>query len=995
MAVLYCVPLGCTARWLFYEQMAQLPYEDSILVLPNRQLRLLAQKEAAVNCGGIDELASAVLNSNGFVYLDEINRRSQELVTRDLLEYLGDKSQLEYFRRLTGKKGFVKAAASVLGQLSRSGATEQQIHAALTERGSEKDKELAELYVLYRQYLKNNKWFDLEGKYRLAVSVLAAEQVKIPWKHIYISDFYSFDVLQLEFLRALSRHCQLTVGLMYEAGRESVFQAAENTYTALAAFCRVERYQPQIKQAEALQHLRENIFRAANKVPLENISLHRFKSREDEIRWNLTEIKNLLRQETAPEHILLTVRSLRDYSGIRQIADEYGIPVSLAHTARLAVQPLTEFISLTLAAADGGRSGAEAYASLLCSELGKVLFTSDTEQVQKLLLQKYYLSRGTLQEDYHALCEEQEDAALTNTEELLQKLPAKACLTDYLELLTAFIAALQLPQLLGDCYKQGRLPLDGIRSCLAAQEALLQCFSDLVKDYTTCGLEKNVLTLAQLREILAEATREIEITLAEGRADGVLVSEVVNVQGRLYDHVFIMGVREGEFPAGSNENWLYDDQERAELTAIGIDMPTTAQAYAEDDYFFAVATAQCVEHLSVTWHEDDAAGASAYVDELGRLYSDTVITEPVKEPASLPELLVQADRWETAWLRQTLGDAVLEAAAADELRAKNAIYNGRLLNAELQQQAKRKAGSTFSASRLEVYAGCPFSFLGQYIWGESGGSEKSENIEPADEGSLLHEVLAKFIGRHLHEKLCRYEQSLLEQELLADFDAVFIACAEQKGMASNVIWQSEVQRMKNLLLQWLQYEYNEQRQWEEFVPCAVELSFKRTEGTALPLELNDGSSVLIEGRIDRIDSDGSRLFITDYKRSSAPAGSDLPAGLDLQLPVYLLAADRMQPQKRVAGGGYMVLKQAKRQSSIAFEKLGSASFKVNNKLFADTENPWESFAAFSKNLLAGYVNDIYHGDFSVRPQKKCSEFCPLKNICRIGIFKGEGGEDDG
>ena len=47
MAVLYCVPLGCTARRLFYEQMGQQDYEDSILVLPNRQLRLQAQKEAA------------------------------------------------------------------------------------------------------------------------------------------------------------------------------------------------------------------------------------------------------------------------------------------------------------------------------------------------------------------------------------------------------------------------------------------------------------------------------------------------------------------------------------------------------------------------------------------------------------------------------------------------------------------------------------------------------------------------------------------------------------------------------------------------------------------------------------------------------------------------------------------------------------------------------------------------------------------------------------
>ena len=995
MAVLYCVPLGCTARRLFYEHMRQHAYEDSILVLPNRQLRLQAQKEAAVNCGGIDELASKILNNNGYVYLDEINRRSQELVTRDLLEYLGNKSKLAYFQRLTDKKGFVKAVASVLGQLSRSGATEQQIHTALTERGGEKDKELAELYVLYRQYLKNNKWFDLEGKYRLAVSVLAAEKVKMPWKHIYISDFYSFDVLQLEFLRALSKHCQLTIGLMYEAGREGVFQAAENSYAALAGFCQVERYMLDLPQQEDLQYLRQKLFTAADMRTAENITLCHFKSREDEVRWTLTQVKQLLRQGVAAENILVTVRSLRDYNGIRQTADEYGIPVSLAHTAQLAVQPLTEFIMLALTAAGGGRSGAEAYSALLCSELGKLIFSSDTEQVQKLRQYKYYSSVAALQEDYHALLADDEDAALTRTEQLLQELPASGCLADYLTLLTDFIKDLHLPQLLGKRYQLGELPLNGIKSCLTAQEALLGCFGDLVKDYKTCHLDENVLSLAQLQEILAEAAREIEITLAEGRADGVLVAEVVNVQGRQYEQVFLMGVRESEFPAGSSENWLYDDKERAELTALGIDMPTTAQAYAEDDYFFAVTVAQCASHLTVTWHEDDAAGASAYVDELCKLFSNAVIAEPVKEPASMAELLQEAERWEEGWLSKTIGASALTAAAADKLRASREVYNGKLQDAELQKQVAKKAGRTFSASRLEVYAACPFSFLGQYIWGESGSDEKSENIEPADEGSLLHEVLAKFVGRHLREKLCKHDFALLQKELLADFDAVFTVYAEQHGAKDNVFWQSEVRRMKNLLLQWLQYEYGEQRQWEEFVPCAAELSFRRSEGTALPLKLSDGSSVQLEGRIDRIDSDGSRLFITDYKRSAAPSGSDLPAGLDLQLPVYLLAAAAMQPEKRVAGGGYLVLKQAKRQASIGFEKLGNTSFKVNDKLFADAEAPWESFEAFSRGLLAKYVESIYSGDFSVQPQKSCSDFCPLKNICRIGLIAGERSEEDG
>lgn len=996
MAVLYCVPLGQTARRLFYQQMQQSPYEDSILILPNRSLRLQAQQEAPVNCGGIDELASKVLNKNGYVYLDEINRRSQELVTQELLNYLGEKSQLEYFQRLIQKKGFVKAAASLLGQLSRSGATEKQIHDTLmtwnrTGSAGEKDREIAQLYVLYRTYLKNNRWFDLEGKYRLAISVLAQAEVRLPWKQIYISDFYSFDVLQLEFLRALSRHCQLTIGLMYEPGREEVFRAAANTYAALAGFCTIKRYEEQEQRPQDLAYLSRHLFTAAEPALAQHISLYRFKSREEEVRWTLTQVKKLLQQGTAPKQILLTVRSLSNYSGIRQIADEYGVLVSLANTASLAVQPLTEFIQLLLRAADSRRQGAEAFFALLSSELGKLLFVADTEGAESLRQNRYYTSRRQLQEDYHQQ-QEQTDSVLEQTEALLAQLPQQARLGDYLKQLTDFISALQLPQLLGARYRQGELTLGGLQNCLAAQGALLSTFEQLLSDYQTCGLGDNIFTLAQLRDIVQEALQKTEIELAPGRTDGVNVAEIVNVQGKTYEHIFLLGVREGEFPSGSSENWLYNDQERAELTALGIDMPTTAQAYAEDAYFLAAAVAQCSGQLTVSWHQDDAAGASSYVEEISKLFDLPVIDSPEKLPASMREILSQAQLYEKDWLAQQLSEAALTAAGADKMRSETPVYNGQLSGGDLLQTVRHQVGDTFSPSRLEVYAACPFSFLGQYVWGGSGAGEKSETLEPADEGSLLHNVLARFTGRHLNEKLSRFPLAQLQEELAADFAALFEACAEQQSAASNVFWQADRQRLLKLLQRWLQFEYQQQ---QEFLPAAVELSFKKSQATALILQLPDGSKAFIEGRIDRIDRSGAYLFVTDYKRSLAPSSSDLPAGLDLQLPVYLLAAAGLQPQAKVAGGGYLVLKDTKRQAVIGFDGLAHSGIKPNNKPFAGEDDPWQHFTGFCRQQLSSYVEAIYQGDFKVQPQKACSAYCPLKNICRIGILAGQRREADG
>lgn len=73
----------------------------------------------------------------------------------------------------------------------------------------------------------------------------------------------------------------------------------------------------------------------------------------------------------------------------------------------------------------------------------------------------------------------------------------------------------------------------------------------------------------------------------------------------------------------------------------------------------------------------------------------------------------------------------------------------------------------------------------------------------------------------------------------------------------------------------------------------------------------------MNGRIDRIDSDGNGIFVTDYKRSQTPSGSELTEGLDLQIPVYLMALAALEPQSKVLGGGYYSLKEAKRKGGFA------------------------------------------------------------------------------
>ena len=978
MAKLYCVPLGHSPRSLFYEKLQSVGYDKGVLVLPSRLLMHQAEREANIRTIDIDFLANTILRDNGYVDLQQINRRSQELVIKDLVKFLAKRDKLEYFGTLAEKPGFVKALTSLVGQLTRSGASEVQILEALQNWGrsgnqGQKDWEISQLYALYRKYLRDNDWFDLEGKYRLAMKVLQEEKIKLRWQEVCLSDFYAFDALQLEFIKALSKRANVSVGLMYDAQNPEVFAAVENTYGALMNFCQLEKVS--LPTSEAPQ----------------NVRLCQLPDREFEMAWVLTEVKRLLQNGVAAKDILVTFRNFDNYNGLRKLADEYGIPVSIPQVSALNGQPLSELLMLILEAYPDNRNGAEAYFRILGSGLGKLLFKLDGELAHNWRQEKYFTTRSQVQ----AKCKEHFDVAsssLACIDNTLEKLQATATVAEYSEVLEELLVALNIERELGLLHRENNLDYQGVKACLKSKQLILQCLESLVEDYQNCKLGEEKLTLQDFATALREAMADYQVTLTEGRGDGVLVTDIINAQGLTHKYVYLLGLREGEFPTGSSENWIYNDEERKALVCAGIDMPTTAQSYVDDAYFFASTIAQAEESLVLTYYVDDKAGASAYVGDVEKKYGVKAEVILDKRPASINESFAVGRKLPFVWLMKYLDFATVGASTIDYDRKHFKIYNGVLEDEALRSQLEGFVGNAFSPSSLEVYATCPFRFLGERVWKQREFVEKEELAAPADEGSLLHGTLAKFLGKHLREKLPKYEFAVLWEELQGDFEAVCSEFIANGTLEQNELWQAEQGRLLNTLRRWLRYEYDLQGQWD-FVPCAVEWDFSSKQGKPLRLSLPGGKKFAIMGRLDRIDANGDKVFVTDYKLSSTPAGSDLPAGIDLQLPVYLLAASKLYG-KEVAGGGYLSLKAGERKSTVKLDDGVDIPFnKRSVDYFKDAPDKWEAFSQFSTKLLEDYVQGIYDGDFRVEPKKKCSPYCPLKDICRLNVVK-QGGEAD-
>ena len=282
------------------------------------------------------------------------------------------------------------------------------------------------------------------------------------------------------------------------------------------------------------------------------------------------------------------------------------------------------------------------------------------------------------------------------------------------------------------------------------------------------------------------------------------------------------------------------------------------------------------------------------------------------------------------------------------------------------------------------------------MWLAQAAEEADDLLQPRDAGDILHQTLKNFVEPYLGSKIIDESMEDLTEELEAVFeDVCTAACNDGSSTIASVnedIWQVEKQRLWRMLVRWLRFEYADQQRWGGFTPQAVEWDFSSKNGKPLYLTLSDGSDVSLIGRVDRIDSDGEHAFITDYKSGTPPTGSAMEQGLDLQLPVYLLAVAALsKEQLAVSGGCYYSLKEGKRKSAFLLESVGNSDLPYKKPKNA-AELTWDSFKQEKEQLLKDYIERIYAGDFALAGCRRCDVYCPLHDICRVQLVSGDGGQ---
>ena len=224
----------------------------------------------------------------------------------------------------------------------------------------------------------------------------------------------------------------------------------------------------------------------------------------------------------------------------------------------------------------------------------------------------------------------------------------------------------------------------------------------------------------------------------------------------------------------------------------------------------------------------------------------------------------------------------------------------------------------YTISRVETFGSCPWRHLLQY--GLDLFPTATFVFQNHEQGTFNHDVLKMFLDAAmklpewpdlseqqinsllngiLRERVKKWEGGILRSDIAHRYQGVAIIRGVRTSVAS------------------LMRAF---RQQPHFLPMAAEIPFGMADGKsplnlpAIQIQTADGKAVAFSGRIDRIDRldmpDGKRYFmIVDNKMSAKEVKQNsIVAGLQLQLPLYIRAAQNGLNGFDAAGGLYQPIR---------------------------------------------------------------------------------------
>ncbi len=986
-------------------ESAQDSLEPGVLfVLPNlehreRIVNLLLRRNVKGFFGRavttFDELFASLIRFSDTTFASQATRH---LILRELIAG----AEFTYFKEAAGTKGFVDLLSRWIGELKESLVSAKEFRESLLPvllkrfpSAESKYLELAALYETYEQKLLQSNLRDRQDAFFLLEEGLRrGEFHPAHFRHIWIDGFFDFSNLQLAFIEFLTRHSEkITVTLTSEEdhSRGELFQTSFDTMMILrkAGFSITSADQKfRRSEDEALRHLEASLFsEEVRKKDIVSDSVRIFEAAgiRGEIEMIAREIKKLMLGGALHySDIALIFRQAGPYlSLIRSVFSAFEIPVEIHEREELKTHPLAQTILslVRIFLEDWNRED-------LLNFFKSGFVKTDSERIAQMELSAMAKGIRKTKTRWLEAFPFDELKKLSLVHEMIQAGDSAKALC---RILRNALFEFGLNDLADDLSEKNKLNH-------AAFERICLLFDEIEFKYAD-----GPMTFERFADIFM---RLVEIDLFSFHLRDKNRVQVYNVslaRQKEYKVVFVPALLEKQFPVQVKEDPVFSDEERRAINSERKILKERLPRQLNERFFFYLALTRARERLILSYPRFDLEGKEAlpsfYVDEVKALFQGEIPKEKQEIGDVLPkpgqisnkteaEAHVISTFWQPPVGKHHSTHERLAAAFYNAFIKEDEIFGrtisklllppeGRILD-ERVKSFFHPPGDVFSPSRLEEYAECPYRFFAHQVLNLE---EFDDEIDIRAVGRILHRILEKF---HLWAAPRGVENIPYDEALQKC--AVFLDDAFKEDPLEGSIWYRIELKKKEISETIRQILYQEMVRKSPPLPGLRPAHFEAKFGFQPDedyLILKDGESeIKFRGQIDRIDVDPSGKFglVIDYKTGKPFKIDSLQKGTELQLPIYLLAAERKFGLKPI--GAYLYqLSQAKSSGFHHKDHLNQLDIKTKKRNHF-TPSEWQGVFDRISRFIFRFVSEIKNAQIPVKP-RDCVKFCPYQSVCRI------------
>ncbi len=780
------------------------------------------------------QLAELLLRANG-QSVAQVSSWQRQLLMRSVTQELCAQGRLPELAHICGYPGFIDELCDLVEEIKRAAVDPAQfserVHASRVNDA--RSRELAAIYERYQALLQEHDVFDEAGRFWRARDVLDSGRRR-PFddlRLILVDGFDDLTTTQTQVLRLLAEGAAVervvvTVCLEEdEARRPELFAISarmrDDLREALGEL--TVQWSRASGPVGPMVALGENLFAEGGPSPQADpsdaVEFIEAPGRRAEVTQVALRVKDLIRDGADPGRIGVMARDLSGYArALTEVFGEAGVPLTIGGNAPVASRPSVQaaldilriptegyrcadvmrllksnFVDLSPLQADepiepdeveriardamvmGGdqdhwRKRMSLHANRIAAELrarGDEAERDDEDQWVQGRTAELQLERGRI---------ERAQVLISKLFERLSRLPKRGGPAEFVTAFCDVISKLGIEESVGGA-SDPAVSAANIRAFGAMMEGLRQLWAA----ERQLGLASD-MTLGEFADDVIRMAGSVTCQQAGRVESGVLAVAVDDARQLDFDHVFLMGMTEREFPRSQREGALYSDAERVALARASIPLDPRVDDRRREAFLFYQGATAAHKRLWLSYPTVDAEGhtllRSHYVDEIARCFAAPV---PVARQ-DISQVVAGFD--EVTGRGELLARCMLElygpradGQARDETRARSGLELLAGTHAELlaaltdaveveDRRNSRQAPDEydgvlsadatvawlaqefgperlFSAGQLGDYGGCPFAFFAGRVLDLHEMADVTEDIDAMALGTVRHRCLSR------------------------------------------------------------------------------------------------------------------------------------------------------------------------------------------------------------------------------------------------------------